>query len=92
VLCSAGLNLSFNAIDNTGLCVSVIYSSNLTKLITVICQLQLLHRNIFHYSRLSSPPRVNIGLNSRHNITGLILSLYLHLTGTVLLQSKEGVR
>lgn len=48
-----------------------------------------------HFSLFSSviapTPRVNIGLNSWHKITALILSLYLHLTGTVLLQSKEGV-
>jgi hypothetical protein len=65
---------------------------DVTTLITVICQLLLLRQNIFCYSRLSSPSRVSIGLNSKHNITASILSLLLHLTGTVLLKSKEVVR
>ena len=73
-------------------CVFQQFHPNLTTLISVNCQLWLLQQNIFCYFRLSSPPTVSIGLSSQHNITASILSLYLHLTGTVLLQSKEVVR
>jgi len=95
LLCSAGLNLSVNAIHNIGVCVSAICSSKLNNI--NYSKLSVIVITTKHFLLLSSvinpPPRVSIGLSSQYNITASFLSLYLHLTGsTVLLQSKEVVR